>query len=167
MNRAALFFFALGGTMGVGCSSSHEAVAPDGGGAISDAGVAEGGEDSGDAAFKLCNPFFNDLCPPGQTCCFSGLQGVCTPASACHRPFQIECTTEADCQGGRVCCGSGPVANLALTCQSVCPADQFQLCRSDQQCPDGEQCVEVARGFTTMVCAAVQDAGPLAGGSGD
>jgi hypothetical protein len=166
MNRAALFFFALGGAMGAGCSSSHEAVATDGG-AISDAGVAEGGEDSGDAAFTLCNPFFNDLCPPGQTCCFSGLQGVCTPVSVCHRPFQIGCTTQADCQGGQVCCGSGPVANLALTCQSTCPADQFQLCRSDQQCPNGKQCVEVARGFTTMVCAAVQDAGPLVGGSGD
>lgn len=174
MNRARLLLSAsitLGIATAIGCSSSSSSPdSRDGGGSPrgGDAAALDGSTDADDGAVGArCNPFLNTLCPSGQTCCFSGLQGTCAPFGSCHTAFQISCTSQANCPGGEACCGSGPGTNLALFCASACGADEFQLCRSGHECPAGTACVFVARGATTMICRALPDAGPLNDDSGD
>src|ERR1700733_3167355 len=134
MNRARLLLSAsltLGITTAIGCgSSSSNPDTRDGGGSSpgGDAATLDGSADADDGAVGAsCNPFLNSLCPRGQTCCFSGLQGACAPVGSCHTAFQISCTSQANCPGGEVCCGSGPGTNLELSCASACSAVQFQL----------------------------------------
>jgi hypothetical protein len=120
------------------------------------------------AAGQSCMPYFLELCPRGQTCCFSGLSGTCTDVGSCGSPFEIGCVNGANC-GGEVCCGSVQLPagfdasafaadasfdasdfdasgfdasgfGLQLACASSCAATQFQVCMTSRDCPSGDVC---------------------------
>ncbi len=170
MKRATLLFFAsitLGIMTPIGCGPSSTSRPPDAGPTESGAAVVQDAAGLADAIGASCNPLVNSLCPEGLTCCFSGLLGTCKLASACRSPFQIGCTSQASCASGEACCGSGTGANFALFCKSACSTDEFQICRSNGECPVGTTCVEVARGATTMVCAASPGTGRPPEDAGD
>ena len=118
--------------------------------------------DSSPATGADCNPFAIQLCPQGQTCCFTGLRGTCTDVGACSAPFRISCVNTASCGAG-VCCGSFNLAgfdasafadasfdaavpfdaaalSLSLACAPSCPFTEFQVCMASQDCPSGEVC---------------------------
>jgi hypothetical protein len=196
--RAKVFFAAavcaaldVAGVAGCSSPSSPPPPAQDAG-TNADTGTAQ---DAGvDAAGVSCNPLRNELCPQGQTCCFSGLGGTCTDVSACERPLQISCTSSATCSSMEqgVCCGSVRVPAgfdasafdpstfdasafaFSLACTTACAAPDFQLCAATQECPPGDVCANGAsRGLAfLMICTAVDagaslDAGDGAASAGD
>ncbi len=155
MNGAKLIVsvgICLGLAVAIGCasSSSNPGAMPDSGSAP-EAGVKEAG------TVTPCDPFRAELCPQGQTCCSTGLRGVCTDVGACASPFQIGCVNTPTCHSG-VCCGSVelPVGfdasapldasfdasgfGLTLACESTCPAPEFQVCLNSLECPSGQFC---------------------------
>ena len=90
---------------------------------------------------------YGELCPQGQTCCFSGLRGTCEEVGACGSPFQIACVGNASCGGG-VCCGSVQLPagfdasgfGFALSCETSCSPMEFQLCTTSNDCKGGLVC---------------------------
>jgi hypothetical protein len=163
---SAVICLGVAGAMATGCGSSSGGPGP-----VVDSGSGHDGSLDGadDAGGKSCNPFVaGDLCPQGQTCCFSGLRGTCTDVGSCSSPFQISCVNTATC-GGTVCCGSVQLPagfdasafaadasfdaaafdasdfdasgfGLTLACASSCVAPQFQICMTNQDCPSGQVC---------------------------
>lgn len=87
-----------------GCSSSSGPPSPAAdSGPTADVQVPDSSAEG--AAGQSCMPFFLQLCPQGQTCCYSGLNGTCTDVGSCGSPFEIGCVNGDSC-GGEVCCGS-------------------------------------------------------------
>jgi hypothetical protein len=162
MNAVKFIFsvwICLGVVLAIGCSSSSSS--PPGAnvdsGTIRDSSIAEAGTST------PCDPFRLELCPQGQTCCFSGLSGRCTDVGSCAGAFQVGCVNASTCAGGEVCCGSVqlPVGfdasayvdasfdaaafdasgfGLTLQCQTACAATQYLACVLPQDCPSGQMC---------------------------
>lgn len=170
------------GATGCGSPSSHPAPAQDAG-SSADATAAQ---DAGaDAAGVSCDPLRNELCPQGQTCCFSGLRGTCTDVGSCDRPFQISCITSAACgaMGEGVCCGSVRVPagfdpsafdastfdpsafdasafGFTFACGTACVAPDFQICTATQECSTGNVCAAGAvTGLGFLLTCIATDAG--------
>jgi hypothetical protein len=166
MNGAKFILFAgmcLGTAevLASGCSSTPSAPGPGAdSGPLADVHAIESGPDAADIS---CNPFTGDLCEVGQTCCFAGLGGTCTPEGACNAPFRFGCVSSASCGGTGVCClgvefpgadaaplpaapavgSSGADASgfaVTLACASACPFPELQVCNSSQECQNGEVC---------------------------
>lgn len=161
----------------IGCSTSSSNPGPDSGPML-DGSAAE-------AAATACDPFRIELCPQGQTCCFSGLGGTCMDVGSCGTPFRIACVNASTCTGGSTCCGSiqGPAGDAAapdaavdaaafavtLACesQSTCPAPEFQICMTSADCPSGQMCgmggmMAGPPGFPAILACFPLDAGPAA-----
>jgi hypothetical protein len=179
------------GATGCGSPSSHPVPAQDAGSGA-DATTAQ--DAGGDAAGVSCDPLRNELCPQGQTCCFSGLHGTCTDVGSCDRPFQISCIASAACgaMGEGVCCGSVPVPagfdpsafdastfdpsafdasafGFTFACGTACVAPDFQLCAATQECSTGNVCAAGAvTGLGFLLTCTATDAGtsPDAGDAG-
>ncbi len=174
MNRAKLIFSAtmgLGIAIAIGCSSSSNHSPTDGGVAPDTGSVSDSGGDAENVG-SSCNPLLNQLCPQGQTCCFSGLRGTCTEVGSCASPLQVSCLAKANCGAGAVCCGSVQFPagfdasgfdaagfdassfdasdfdaagfGLTLACSSACAPPDFQLCANTQECPVGDICTSGA-----------------------
>ena len=85
----------LGMAVAIACASSSNNPGPmPDGGSTPDASVMEA------SSVKPCDPFRAELCPQGQTCCSTGLRGVCTDVGACASPFQIGCVNTLTCPSG-------------------------------------------------------------------
>jgi hypothetical protein len=154
--NGAKFIVSVGISLGVavpfGCSSSSTGPGP-----IPDSGSPPDTSVADTGSGTPCDPFRAELCPQGQTCCYTGLRGLCTDVGACASPFQIGCVNTPTCSSG-VCCGSVqlPVGfdasasldasfdasgfGLTLACVSSCPAPDFEVCLSSDECPSGEIC---------------------------
>ena len=164
------------GTVGPGCGPSSSSPEPGAdSGLSSDVHETDPGAEAGQ---KSCNPFALDLCPQGQTCCFSGLAGMCTPVGACYAPFRVACWNTQTCSGNGVCCasvqfatgnlGDGSVSadleggGFALTyaCESRCVFPEFQVCMYNWDCQNGEVCANVSPPNRTPVFTCIPpDAG--------
>jgi hypothetical protein len=196
--RAKLFFAVavcaaldVAGATGCGSPSSHPSPAQDAS-ASADTGTPQ---DAGvDAASVSCDPLRNELCPQGQTCCFSGLRGTCSDVGSCERPFQVSCTSSAACgaMGAGVCCGSVRVPagfdpsafdastfdpsafdasafGFSFACATACVAPDFELCTTTQECPTGDVCAGGAGmglGFLLICSATDAGASPDGGDAG-
>jgi hypothetical protein len=137
----------LGIAVAVGCaaSSGNPPVTDDGGSSRRD-GAAEAG------APVTCNPLLNNLCPRGLTCCFYAIEGTCEPTGACTSPYQVGCSSQANCDDNQFCCGSGTGRTFSIGCQATCAVDQFQLCVSSAECEGGKVCLPIAPQIEIMAC---------------
>jgi len=175
---------ALAAAGATGCGSpSSQAPAQDAG-SSADTGTAAQ-DASVDAATVSCDPLRDELCPQGQTCCFSGLRGTCADVGSCERPFQVSCTSSAACgaMGEGVCCGSVRVPTgfdpsafdasafdpstfdasgfgVTFACAEACAAPDFQLCAATQECPTGDVCAGgMGTGLGFLLTCTAADAG--------
>jgi hypothetical protein len=163
--------------MASGCGSSSSGPGPvRDSGITADARIVDGRSETGGAR---CDPFAVDLCPEGQTCCFSGLGGTCAEVGSCGAPFQVSCVNTATCGGSGVCCASVHETStfdaspsgasgfgLTLACAASCSLPSFQVCMTSQDCPSGLVCSggrmmmsgDPAPGFV-LVCVPSDDGG--------
>lgn len=153
----------VAGALGAGCSASSSSPAGTDSGARSD--VLEPDTDA-EAGGASCNPYTFDLCPQGQTCCFAGLGGTCTPVGACNSPFRVACVNTRTCNGEGICCasvqfsgfdaagvaestmadaGPGYGFTLTLACETQCTFPELQVCLADRDCQNGEVCTNISR----------------------
>jgi hypothetical protein len=179
-----------------GCSSSSGGPSPAAdGGPSADARALDSSAEG--AAGQSCMPFFLQLCPQGQTCCYSGLSGTCTDVGACRSPFEIGCVNGDSCGGG-VCCGAVQLPagfdasafaadasfdasafdasdfdasgfGFQLVCASSCAATQFQVCMTSKDCPSGDVCSggPMQGAFGGLLICVPADAGAESGPSPD
>jgi hypothetical protein len=137
----------LGIVVAVGCAaSSGNPHATDDGGSSSRDGETEA------AALVTCNPLLNNLCPHGLTCCFYGLEGTCEPTAECTGPYQVGCSSRANCDDNQFCCGSGTGRTFSIGCQATCAVEQFQLCMSNEECEVGKMCLPIAPPVPIKAC---------------
>jgi hypothetical protein len=147
----------------LGCGDSSQSHS-----AAHDAGV----DDRADAPPAVeCDPRFDQLCPRGQTCCFTGIPpGVCTDVAACESPFKVGCIEKPDCNGG-VCCltislpsaDGGSPFGFSFACAASCADNQFQLCLSAGECAAGDVCTGGARGVVLPLPVCVPGDGGASG----
>jgi hypothetical protein len=122
---------------------------------------------------------------PDQTCCLVGDGGTDNCATgtgaACGPALRVRCDDISDCPGadaGDVCCGtasfsldSGPppalyYAGASTTCRqkSTCGDNnnEYQYCKTDQECGDKPCVTQVCHKRTVSVCGGVvlKDGGP-------
>ena len=79
---------------------------------------------------------------PGNTCCV----GLVPFPTTCLPTFpgcvnagvsSISCDDAADCDSGKVCCGSMKSKNLSASCAASCDGGTFQVCRTNAECGGG------------------------------
>jgi hypothetical protein len=186
MNGAKLIlsvgiWLVVAGSMAAACGTSSS-----GPGADRDSGPSSDVREtdtSGDASGATCDPYTFELCPPDQTCCFSGLRGTCTPVnSSCNAPFRVSCQNTRSCHDAGVCCvgvqfDAAPIEaggfTLSFVCESSCTFPQFQVCMTTEDCQNGQVCVNISAPDRPAVLTClppdagiqVADASPEAGGS--
>jgi len=144
-------------------------------------------------AKEICNAFGAPTCAAGNTCCFSGLSGICKELSSCTSSLQFECGGPDNCRTGEVCCASIPVgldasvlsldrdaeAGLGLIgvtatsfCSSSCSWPSSSICKSNADCSNGASCtllpegdlVLLVLGAETLAVCAQPDGGDFATG---
>lgn len=71
-----------------------------------------------------------------NVCCSGGLTSSCLPQFPGCVQFGVSyaCDDAADCANGNICCGS----TLGASCAKTCTGNQFQLCRTNDECKAGE-----------------------------
>jgi hypothetical protein len=75
--------------------------------------------------------------------------------------LSVSCNEAADCVVGTRCCGTvttpddGGLVSLGAECAATCPSPlKAQLCRTNEECPDGGPCViqTCPDGYTYELC---------------
>jgi hypothetical protein len=154
----------MAGALGSGCSPSSSS--PSGTDSGSHGDVLEPDTDA-EAGGASCNPYTFNLCPQGQTCCFAGLGGTCTPVGACISPFRVGCVNTNSCNDDGVCCASvqfsafdaaayavsssldagayGYGFTVTLACETACTFPELQVCLTSTDCRNGEVCTNISR----------------------
>jgi hypothetical protein len=153
----------VAGAFGWGCSASSSSPSGTDSGSRADVLEADTGAEAGGAS---CNPYTFDLCPEGQTCCWAGLGGTCTPVGACNSPFRVACENTKSCRDEGVCCasvqfsavdaaavgdstmsdaGPGYGFTLTLACETRCTFPELQVCLEQKDCQNGEVCANISR----------------------
>jgi hypothetical protein len=91
--------------------------------------------------------------PATQDCCLSNLGARCEARGTCPGP-SLSCTSAAACTDGLICCAGvsmgGAGMSLDSWCAAGCEADggfTLQLCATESECPDGQQCEVGALGI--------------------
>jgi hypothetical protein len=167
-----------------GCGGNVDGTAPQGadaGSPAEDGAPADGSStDTGDTGpgNPACDVPTGGLpCDPGNVTCsgagsscaistsyccenLAGSTGTCSQSgSSCSQSDSLECDETADCNGG-VCCMAISVGLLGTTvtatCKPSCSNGEFELCRSNTECPSGkctpQSCIS---GGNTEACTTV------------
>jgi hypothetical protein len=96
-----------------------------------------------------------------EDCCLSFQGATCVPRGGACQGATLECTGSNNCSIG-VCCGSfggGGGGAAGTTCEPACSGRQVQLCATDQECPEGEQCRSAVVGLSVCSGASSFDGG--------
>lgn len=111
----------------------------------------------GDAGQGACSSDFttcacDDECAPGLRCmpgartlCVGDNSDTCSLAGQCAAPWQMPCSTAADCgEGGFACVANGSLCTASTGCQTTtsCVAPALpDTCTTDSDCPAGWTCL--------------------------
>lgn len=97
-----------------------------------------------EAGVFLCQPPIDGgppvYCQLGtQQCCYvsAAAPNYCAPKGACgSAEYSIDCTSDAHCTAGRVCCYSE--LPTLLECKAVCNAPALHVCVDEGECGGGQ-----------------------------
>lgn len=105
-------------------------------------------------------------CGLNQACCFKDGTYTCNSPAPPPKGWNCQlgniflCDESADCtESNPLCCVGQPSPGYATSCESSCEAaGRVQLCRTHEECENGEPCTpQVCNGMTIQACGALPD----------